>query len=65
MGIPIVAGREFNEHDTATSPKVGIISQSLARKAFPGKSPVGRRFYAHSAHAHEGESGATGSKWLV
>ena len=56
MGIPMVAGREFNEHDTATSPKVGIISQSLARMAFPGVNPVGRRFYAHW-HTREGKDG--------
>jgi predicted permease len=47
MGIPILAGREFNESDTAGAPKVGILSESLARKAFPGQNPIGRRFLAH------------------
>ena len=47
MGIPILAGRDFNENDTAGAPKVGILSESLARKAFPGQNPIGKRFLAH------------------
>ncbi len=47
MGIPMLAGRDFNEHDTASAPKVGILSESLARKAFPGQNPIGKRFLAH------------------
>ncbi len=56
MGIPIVAGRDFNERDTATAPKVGILSESLARKAFPGQNPVGKRFLANF-HPKEGKPG--------
>jgi predicted permease len=44
MGIPIVAGRGFGPQDTATSPKVAIINQSLARKRFPHENPIGKRF---------------------
>jgi predicted permease len=46
MQIPIVAGRGFNEDDTASSRKVGIINQSLARKRFPDENPVGKLFRA-------------------
>jgi predicted permease len=56
MGIPIIAGREFNAHDTAASHKVAVISQSLANKAFPGANPVGRHFLAHW-HPREGKPG--------
>jgi len=56
MGIPIIAGREFDARDTATSPKVAVISQALARKAFPGMNPVGRHFLAHW-HPREGKQG--------
>jgi predicted permease len=56
MGIPIIAGREFDGSDTATSPKVAVISQALARKAFPGVDPVGRHFLAHW-HPREGKQG--------
>ena len=31
LGIPLVAGRDFDERDTAASPKVVIISELLAR----------------------------------
>jgi predicted permease len=56
MGIPIIAGREFDARDTATSPKVAVISQALARRAFPGVNPVGRHFLAHW-HPREGKQG--------
>ena len=46
LGIPIVAGRGFGPQDTSTSPKVGIINQSLARKRFPNTNPIGKRFKA-------------------
>jgi predicted permease len=44
LGIPIVAGRGFGPQDTATSPKVAVINQSLARKRFPHENPIGKRF---------------------
>jgi len=56
MGIPILAGRDFNENDTASAPKVGILSESLARKAFPGQNPIGKRFLAHF-HPSDGKPG--------
>jgi len=44
LGVPIVAGRGFGPEDTATSAKVAVINQALARKRFPGIDPIGRRF---------------------
>ncbi|MGE5813085.1 MAG: ABC transporter permease, partial [Acidobacteriota bacterium] len=35
MGIPLIAGREFSERDTATSPKVAIINETMAKKYWP------------------------------
>jgi len=51
MGIPLLLGREFSAADTETSPKVAIISESLARKFFPNVSPLGRHFGFDSAQS--------------
>jgi predicted permease len=44
MGLPLVMGRGFSPQDTATSQKVAVISETMARIYFPGESAVGRRF---------------------
>lgn len=44
MGIPLLEGRVFGQQDTATSPKVAVINETMARNYFPGISPIGRRF---------------------
>ncbi len=43
LSIPLLAGREFNGADT-TDPTPMIVSQSLARQAWPGQEAVGQRF---------------------
>src|SRR5262249_44548757 len=41
MGIPLIAGRELTESDTAESPKVCIINEKLAQRSFAGRNPIG------------------------
>lgn len=43
LGIPVVQGRDFSPSDTAASPKVMVVNQSLARKFFPKGDAVGSR----------------------
>jgi len=43
LEIPILAGRDFARGDTPEGPRVAIINETLARIAFPGESPIGRR----------------------
>jgi putative ABC transport system permease protein len=43
MSIPVIRGRAFTEQDTANSPKVILINESLARKHFSDVDPVGKR----------------------
>jgi putative ABC transport system permease protein len=41
LGVPLLRGRLFNDHDTADSPHVAVISESLARSRWPGQDPIG------------------------
>jgi predicted permease len=45
MGTSFVAGRDFNEHDDLTAPRVAIVNEQFARKVFQGKNPVGLSFH--------------------
>jgi putative ABC transport system permease protein len=45
MGTSLLAGRDFDEHDTLTSPKVAIVNEMFARKYFGGTNPVGHTFH--------------------
>jgi predicted permease len=45
MEIPIVAGRDFNDKDTARSPKVAIVNQAFVTKFLKEtKDPIGTEF---------------------
>ncbi len=44
MGIPIMEGREFSEHDTETSAGVAVVDQTLVKKYWPNRSPLGQHF---------------------
>ena len=43
LEIPVLAGRDFDRADTPERPLVAIINDAMARRAFPGESPIGRR----------------------
>jgi hypothetical protein len=43
MGIPLRAGRYFDNHDDANPAAVVLVNQSMARKFWPGESAVGKR----------------------
>jgi putative ABC transport system permease protein len=42
LGIPIRAGRDFTERDSARVPHVVIVNETFARRLFPGENPIGR-----------------------
>jgi putative ABC transport system permease protein len=44
MSIPLIAGRQFDEHDTPPAPPVAIVNQALARRFWPGEEAIGKRF---------------------
>jgi len=43
MGIPLVAGRPFDEREARESAPVVIINEAMARRYFPNEDPIGRR----------------------
>jgi putative ABC transport system permease protein len=42
MGIPLVAGRTFDGGDTASSARVIVVNQAMARRFWPGEDPLGK-----------------------
>jgi len=43
MGIPLLSGRYFTEHDHRDGALVAIIDEKLARRWWPNESPIGKR----------------------
>src|SRR5467141_2070162 len=42
LGVPIVAGRDFDDNDRRGGEPVVIVSQSVAQQMFPGQDPINR-----------------------
>jgi predicted permease len=42
MRVPLVAGRDFNDRDTATAPHVAIVSQTFVSRFLAGRDPIGK-----------------------
>jgi predicted permease len=43
LGIPLIAGRDFNPSDTRESPRVVMVNQTMARAFFGDANPLGQR----------------------
>ena len=41
LRIPIVAGRDFNDHDTTQSPRVAVVNEAFAKKLGLGANADG------------------------
>jgi putative ABC transport system permease protein len=57
MGVRLLSGREFNDHDDSDSFKVAIINETFARRFWAGEDPIGKRFRMGSSVAN--------SSWLT
>jgi putative ABC transport system permease protein len=44
LQTPLLAGRDFGDGDTATSPKVAIVNQAFVAKFLNGQDPLGKTF---------------------
>ena len=45
FGIPLLAGRNFDDRDSLDSPPVVLISQATAKRLFPGEDPIGHQMF--------------------
>jgi putative ABC transport system permease protein len=52
MGVSVLQGRAYTEHDDANAPLVMMVNQQLAREIFPGENPVGKRITFGSTDAN-------------
>jgi predicted permease len=53
LNTPLVAGRDFDNHDVANGVKVAIVNEAFAKKYFDGARPIGKIF------GFEGNKGET------
>jgi putative ABC transport system permease protein len=56
MGISLKRGRDLTTQDRAGAPKVMLINETLAREAFPGQDPLGKRIACCEANADSSPS---------
>jgi len=42
MGIPLLIGRDFSQHDTAASQRVAVVNQTFVRRFLGGANPIGK-----------------------
>jgi putative ABC transport system permease protein len=63
LGIALVAGRDFTEHDDTKSTPVAIVNRALAQRFFPNQNPIGRHirpgiggYPRRAAHARDRRS---------
>lgn len=53
LNTPLVAGRDFDNHDVAGGAQVAVVNEAFAKKFYDGANPVGKRF------GFEGDKGET------
>jgi putative ABC transport system permease protein len=52
MGIPLVCGRNFAEHDSGNAPQAALINETMARVFWPGQDPLGQRIKFEGMEMH-------------
>ena len=52
LGTPLLAGRDFGDGDTTSSPPVAVVTQTFARKFLDGGNPVGRSLGVAQQEGH-------------
>lgn len=62
-GTRLLAGRSFTEYDSADAPKVVIVSESLARRGWPGQNPIGKRLNTYGAASELKDGSFVNVEW--
>jgi putative ABC transport system permease protein len=53
MGIPLLSGRQLTDQDTDNTPNVTVISETMARRYWPGENAIGKRISFGEAEKEE------------
>jgi putative ABC transport system permease protein len=56
MGMTLIRGRQFGDHDRRDTPAVIIVNENMAVKVWPGEDPIGKRLildYNRGKYAYE------------
>jgi putative ABC transport system permease protein len=61
MGIPLKRGRGFDTRDVETAAPVAVVSESFAKRFFPGEDVIGRRIAQGRGVV---PPGASGLRWI-
>ena len=55
MGIPLLRGRAFTEHDGGDAPTVFLVNETFVQRFFPGEDPIGKRIRLSIRPSAEGQ----------
>ncbi|HET7840262.1 MAG TPA: FtsX-like permease family protein, partial [Terriglobia bacterium] len=73
LGIPVLKGRTFTNHDAERAPKVVVVNEALARHLWPTEDPIGKQLFRDNMTVvgvvgntrHEGLSEDTEAEFYV
>lgn len=60
LRIPLLAGRVFGAADRADAPRVVVVNDLLAKRLWPGQSPIGKRIPVHAVQGGSDEATVIG-----
>jgi putative ABC transport system permease protein len=55
LRIPMVAGRDFSDHETIQSPRAAVVNEAFAKKLGLGANPIGARFWREATPSSPAE----------
>ena len=65
VGTRLLEGRAFTERDTMDVARIVIVSRSLARRAWPGESPLGKRLHTYPAKSELKDGVFINVEWMT